>query len=205
MHTMSDGLDLDDYRTVVIALTGPPAAGKSTATTMLRDMGVPCMDTGEAIRSEARDRHDQSDPDEEYVWNVAELIREEHGAAGPTAITADWIEEQRRVGNEVICISSLREQAEVDWLRNNVGPTLVVRIDANKYTRCERYAERELDSDDRESVDTDRVTELHEELFERELRESPYPDHDVQIRNEDSVRLNQLWRKLENVVTVADA
>lgn len=196
-------IDLDDYRTVVLTLTGPPAAGKSTAVKMLRDMGIPCKDTGEAIRETAHERYD--DPNEDQVWTVAELLRDEHGPAAPTIVAEDWIKEERAHGHEVVCVSSIREEAEADWLRENVGPTLTVRIEASQYARCERYAESKIDATDRESVDAERIKELHDECMQRERRESPYPPHDVLIENEDSIGMHDLWRKLENVVTVLQA
>lgn len=191
---------------VVLALTGPPAAGKSTAVTILRDMGVPCKDTGDAIRDEAHRRHNGSgEPDEDYIWDIAGVIREEHGPAGPTMIAEDWIDEQIEDGSGVICVSSIREQAEADWLRENVGTTLVVRIDADSHARTERYVDSKLENEEREAVSRERVQELREELYERELREQPYPKHDVQIRNENSIQMRDLWEKLENVVTALDA
>lgn len=198
-------IDLDNYRTVVLALTGPPAAGKSTVVGLLRDLGVPCKDTGEAIRERAHDQYNgTAEPDEDYIWNVAELVREDHGPAGPTIITENWIKSKRMEGEELICISSIREQAEADWLRENVGPTLVVSIDADAHARSNRYVEDKLEAN-RDAVDRERVQELRGELYERELREKPYPEHDVQIRNEDNLSMFELQRKLERLVTALDA
>lgn len=182
----------------VLALTGPPAAGKSTVTDMLEDMGVPCKSTGDAVRDEAARRHD--DPDEDDVWDVAQSLRDEHGDAGPTVACSEWIEEQDA---DLICIADLRDQAEVEWLRENVGPTLVVRVDADSHARTERYVDRELDAtEDRDAVAAERLDALREELYERELREAPYPDHDLTLLNEDSVSMRTIWDRLDNVTTV---
>jgi len=194
-------IDLDDYRVVVLALTGPPAAGKSTAVKMLRDMGIPCKDTGEAIREKAREAYD--DPNEDQMWAQAELLREEHGPAAPVIVAEDWIKQERAHGHEVVCVSSLREHASVEWLRENVGPTLCVRIDATLYDRTERYLETKLDND--EVVSSEEEQEIKEEIIEREERETPYPQHDVQIENPNSTGMHDFWQKLENVVEVLDA
>jgi len=194
-------IDLDDYRVVVLALTGPPAAGKSTAVKMLRDMGIPCKDTGEAIREKAREAYD--DPNEDQIWAEAELLREEHGAAAPVIVAEDWIKNERAHGHEVVCLSSLREHASVEWLRENVGPTLCVRIEASRYDRTERYLQRKLDDDD--VVSSEEEQEIRHEVVEREEREKPYPQHDVQIENPNSTGMHHLWQKLENTVEVMDA
>jgi len=194
-------IDLDDYRVVVLALTGLPAAGKSTAVKMLRDMGIPCKDTGEAIREKAHEAYD--DPNEDQVWAQAELLREEHGAAAPVIVAEDWIKQERAHGHEIVCVSSLREQDSVEWLRENVGSTLCVRIEATLYDRTERYLQQKLDDD--EVVSQDEEQKIREEIIEREERETPYPQHDVQIENPNSTGMHHFWQKLENVVEVLDA
>lgn len=194
-------IPLDDYRVVVLALTGPPAAGKSTAVKMLRDMGIPCKDTGEAIREAAHDEYD--DPNEDQIWAHAELLRDNNGLAAPTMETEDWIKQERAHGHEVVCISSLREQAELEWLRENVGPTLCVRVEATRHDRTERYLSSKLEND--EVVSTEEEQSIKEEIVRREEREKPYPQHDVQIENPNSTGMRDFWQKLDNVVEVMGA
>lgn len=194
---------MSEYEVTVLVLVGPPAAGKSTIVDLLTDIGVPCKDTGDAIREEADRRYNGTgSPDEDYIWNVAELTREEHGDAGPTVIMSDWIEEQSSE-HDVICISSCRDQAEVDWLRDVASDVLVVQIDADAHSRSERYINMKLDDDERrDSISTERVSELRQQLYERELRESPYPRHDVTVQNEDSTHMHEIQQRLQNVVEV---
>lgn len=197
-----NAIDLDDHRVAVLALTGLPAAGKSTVSSMVRDLGVPCKDTGEAVREEAQDRYDE--PDEDDVWETAEDLRAEHGPAGPTIVAEDWIKQCVANGHEVICISSMREQAEADWLRDNVGATLVARIEADDYARQQRYIDMKLDDEDVESISREREQELLRELYEREYREMPYPDHDVVIKNQDSVSMRTVMERLEHLICVME-
>lgn len=186
----------------VIALTGPPAAGKSTITGIMRDIGVPVKDTGEAVRDEAAERYD--DPSEDDIWDVATSLRDEHGPAGPTIACKDWIDEQQ--GEPVICISGLRDQAEVEWLRENSGPTLVINVTAQQGDRCTRYVESKIDADSvHEAVSSKRVMEFIDEFHEREERERPYPDHDLEFMNENDVDVKEIYDRMENVVRVMSA
>lgn len=186
----------------VLVLIGEPAAGKSTIVDVLEDIGVPCRDTGDAIRAEAHERYDGTDePDEEYIWDVAGIIREEHGDAGPTKLCEDWIWDRAADGHDVVCISACRDQAEVDWLRDRIGTALVVKVAASDHTRSERYVEMHLD-DTEGAIDRDRVHELRQELYDREHRERPYPRHDVTLRNDNDVTMQEQYEKLQHLLRV---
>jgi len=186
----------------VLALIGRPCAGKSTVTDVLSDLGVPCVDTGDEVRQRTSERlQDDVEPDEADHWATAKYLRSEHGPAAPTILLDDWLQS---VGNDtdtqVACISSLRDQAEVEWIRDHssVDAVLVVEIVAGAYTRTERYVEKHLDDDaQRASISRDRLYQLRSELYERENRESPYPETDVSIHNDDEVSMRDLWRRLD--------
>lgn len=181
--------------TRVIALVGPPAAGKSTVMNMLSDFDVPSYSTGDAVRSATEQRID--DPSEDDYWETAEQLREEHGPEGPTVACANWIDART---SDLICVADQRAQAEIDWLRENVGPTLVINVDAPSHQRTKRYVERELDGK-HEPVNSEVVSDLREELYDREIREMPYPTHDLTLWNSDSVSMSEVWHKLDNLMT----
>lgn len=183
--------------TKVIAITGPPASGKSTISGMIDDLGVATIDTGEEMRAHA------NRSGEDGVWEFVTDLREREGPHATTKLALQ--RNPTAKFDDVICVSGLREQAEVDYIRENVGPTLVVRVDADTHARANRYVDSKLgDDEDRESVEYERVRELREELYKREMREMPYPDHDVSIRNEDSVQMYEIYRRLENLIDVID-
>lgn len=188
--------------TTILALTGPPASGKSTISSMLGAQDVPVISTGDAVRDRARDRHD--DPDEDDIWATAQALRDDHGPAGPTVACYDWIEE--RIGEyPLICVSDLRDQGEVAYLENKFSAdVLVIRVDTSSSAmRTRRYVERELGGDeDREAVSRERIAELRNELYERESREMPYPQHHVTILNDDDVRFSELADRLDGLVSV---
>jgi dephospho-CoA kinase len=194
-------IPLDQYRVTVLAIVGPPASGVSTVAQLCRDAGVPVRETDNAIREHAQEHYEN--PDDDQIRQTAQHIRSEHGPAGPTALCLDWIRDRRAHGYEVIGIASCRDQAEIDWLRDRVGPTLVVRIDANPYTRTQRYVDRELDQE-RSAVPMERIREIREELYDREQHEVPYPDHEVTIRNTDDTSIADLYGRIERLIEVLD-
>lgn len=179
----------------VLALTGPPAAGKSCIVDLLRSLDVPCRDTGELIRDEATARYD--DPTEDQVWDVATALRDEHGPAGPTQLATEWLDTVP-ASQDVVCLSSLRHEAEVSWLRTNVGPTLVVEVDAPRSERIQRYIDMKVD--EQGPVATDEIDELKVEMQEREIREAPYPDADLVLNNSDSQSMLNVQTRLEHTI-----
>lgn len=184
----------------VVVLTGKPASGKSTVAQFFADEGWPVRDTGDAIREEAHRRHD--DPDEDQVWEVAQAIRQDHGPAGPTKLLADWIQSEYEAGADAICVSSVREQAEVDWLDEHVGPTLVVEVSAPDSDRQQRYIDEHVGG---EVVDRQTELEVAEGLYEREYREMPYPDADVRLPNPNGDEMYTVMERVCALMEVIEA
>lgn len=189
----------------IIALTGPPAAGKSVVCDLFEDVGVPTVSTGEGVRELAENEYD--DPDEDDIWETAQELRDEHGPAGPT-ISCGWlIDKQVEVRDEpLVVVSDLRHQAEVDFLQDEYDTVLVVRVDTrNPSERTRRYVDREIGNlGDDEQADRDRARELRQELYERERRESPYPRHHVTLLNGADVRTPELMERVAGLASALD-
>lgn len=189
--------------TKIIALTGPPAAGKSTVCELFGDLGVPSVSTGDGVREEAHQRYD--DPTEDDIWATAESLREELGEAGATIACRDLIDDYAS-GHEIVAVSDLRHQAEVRWLDEHYESVLVVRVDTRNATeRTRRYVQREVDMvESDEPVPAERERELRQEIRDRELRESPYPRHHLTLLNDDSRRIDEILYQLEGVCEFVD-
>lgn len=189
--------------TRILALTGPPAAGKSTVCSLFEDLGVPTVSTGDGIRAEAEQQYD--DPTEDDIWQTAQDIREELGPAGPTMACEGHIHDYS-MNHDIVVVSDLREQAEADWLRETYDHVLVVQVDTrNESERVRRYVQREVGNlGHDETVDADRERELRAEIRERERREAPYPDHHITLLNDDTVRTDELIYRLERLCTFID-
>lgn len=196
--TSQSALDDATDEPAVLVVVGLPAAGKSTITDILSDIGVDVIDTGDAMRSIAADQLD--DPSEDEIWDWVSEQRDVIGPHAPTQIALDEVE----YSGDVIVVSSCRAQEEVDWIRGNVGPTLVMKVEASPHTRSRRYIEDRI-NDSKESISRERELELREELYDREHREAPYPDHDISVINENSVSMQEIYTRMENLVSVLRA
>lgn len=208
MNTFDRSHKSQEQRLIALVLTGPPAAGKTTITELLADHGIPTVDTGELIRDEARMRSDdETEVTEDTCWSVARELRSIYGDMAPTCLLGDgWLQEQRTNDEDIICVSAVRNEAEVDWLRDHVDTVLVVRVCANYIDRMHRYVEMNIDTSmDRASVSEDRVNELREQLAERERRERPYPQSDVRLNAGDTIRFGRLTEQLSNIVAALRA
>lgn len=189
----------------VIALTGPPAGGKSTVCSLFEDLGVPTVGTGDGVRREARERYD--DPSEDEIWETAQSLREEHGPAGATVACQEdidiWLEEYDK---PFVVVSDLREDAEVDWLEEQYGAVLVIRVDtSSRSERVRRYVDREVGNlHTHEPIPVETEEDLREEIREREKREAPYPKHHLTFMNDNAIRTDEILCRLQGICEFID-
>lgn len=188
----------------IIALTGPPAGGKSTVCSLFEDLGVPTVGTGDGVRERAAEKWD--DPTEDQIWQTAQDLRETFGPAGPTMACEELINEHILDSEPIVVVSDLREQAEVEWLEGSYGPVFVVSVDTrNRSERVRRYVDREVGNlHEHDPIPAETEQTLREELREREQREAPYPDHHLTLLNDNSVRIDELMCRLRGICRFVD-
>ena len=174
-HVVAESLDV-----TVVALVGPPAAGKSTIRKIFSDYGVAGCDlvehtsAGEIV-------------DEKWMDAVDETLEEANGAIP-----------------HVACIESPIDEYQVDYIRGRSTGTLVVRVDVqDRGDRLERFVDRELTKQKKDSdiVASDLLVDLQSTAARREFFEAPYPAHDVLIYNDDDVMTSELVDRCANIVT----
>jgi dephospho-CoA kinase len=149
----------------VLAFVGAPAAGKTVAALVAKDMGIPIITMGDVIRGELKR---QGLPlSDENAGRIATELREREGL---DAIAKRCIPRIRAVmggvGGEakktVFVIDGIRGTAEVELFKKEFGPDFtLVRVDTPRIRRYERIKARGR-ADDARTL---------EEFKEREERE----------------------------------
>jgi len=130
----------------VLAFVGAPAAGKTEAASVAREMGIPVITMGDVIRDELRRRG--LSLNDENAGRIANELRE---CEGMDAIAKRCIPLIRgieaagaqKVKKKVIVIDGIRGIAEVKTFKKEFGTDFVlIRIDAPLILRYERIKRR---------------------------------------------------------------
>jgi len=130
----------------IIGLVGMPGSGKSEASRVAHQMGLPVVVMGDVIRHEAM-RLDL-EPTDENLGRIGNMLREEKG---PSIIAKRTFDIARRLGKEVVIVDGLRSKAEVDLFRSSLADFKLIEIWSPPETRLKRIRARGR-SDDANSV-----------------------------------------------------
>ena len=121
---------------LVIAITGMPGAGKSTAARALESLNLKRIVMGDVIREETRRR--ALDPDPKNTGNVMKELREKLGEGAVAELSLQAIKALRE---DVVIVDGIRSVAEVDVFRRNAHVVLLA-IHASRKRRFELLKER---------------------------------------------------------------
>ena len=139
----------------IVAITGMPGAGKSTAAQALVKQGWKRVVMGDVIRSETRRRG--LEPNARNTGEVMRSLREERGEAAVADLCLETI---AKMGADKVVVDGIRSVAEVDAFRKRAD-VMLVAVDASPTRRFELLKERGRSDDP-----------LSREMFEqRDLRE----------------------------------
>jgi dephospho-CoA kinase len=139
----------------IVAVTGMPGAGKSTAAQALVQKGWKRVVMGDVIRKEAKRR--SLEPDSKNTGDVMRLLRKEHGEA---AVADLCLKEIEKMGAKKVVVDGIRSMAEVAEFRKK-AEVLLVAVHASPTRRFELLKERGRKDDPL----------THEMFVERDRRE----------------------------------
>ena len=120
----------------IVAITGMPGAGKSTAAQALVKLGWTRVVMGDVIRAEAKRRG--LEPDAKNTGEVMKLLRREKGESAVADLCLGTI---ARLNAEKVVVDGIRSMAEVEAFRRK-GAVLLVAVDASPERRFELLKER---------------------------------------------------------------
>ncbi|MDG7011077.1 MAG: AAA family ATPase [Nitrososphaerota archaeon] len=122
--------------TLIVAVTGMPGAGKSTATVALVREGWKLVVMGDVIRAETERRG--LEPSAKNTGEVMKLLRKERG---PAAVAELCLESILKARTERVVVDGIRSMAEVEAFRKQ-AKVLLVAIVASPSRRFELLRER---------------------------------------------------------------
>jgi dephospho-CoA kinase len=120
----------------IVAVTGMPGAGKSTAAQALVQRGWKRVVMGDVIRAETKRRG--LEPDAKNTGDVMKLLRKERGEA---AVAELCLKEIEKLGANKIVVDGIRSMTEVDEFRKK-AEVLLVAVHASPTRRFELLKER---------------------------------------------------------------
>ncbi|RUM34863.1 MAG: hypothetical protein DSY33_01065 [Archaeoglobus sp.] len=127
----------------IIAFVGLPLSGKSTASSVAREMGIPVVVMGDVVREEVEKRG--LPLTDENAGKVANELRKMEGM---DAIAKRCIKRIREKNADVIVVDGIRGLAEVDRFKKTFGDDFVlVAIECPLELRFERLKNRQRDDD----------------------------------------------------------
>jgi Uncharacterized protein conserved in archaea len=127
----------------VIAFVGMPGAGKSEASAVAREMGMPVVIMGDVLRDEVRGRG--LPPTDENIGGVANQLRKDEGM---DAIAKRCIPKIEALQARAVVIDGIRGIAEVETFKRAFGENFtLVKIDAPFELRLERLRRRARSDD----------------------------------------------------------
>lgn len=128
----------------VLAFVGAPAAGKTEAASVAKEMGIPVITMGEVIREELRRR--SLSLSDENAGKVATELRDREGMDAIAKRCIPLIRkeiEKKKVGKTGIVIDGIRGIAEVERFKKEFSSDFIlVRVEAPLILRYERIKSR---------------------------------------------------------------
>ncbi len=171
----------------VLAITGQPGSGKTTAIDAIRDLGV-VVTMGDVVRNEARKRN--LEPSGNNIGKIAKDLRAEYG---PTIIAEKCVDLIKSKNEEVVFVDGVRSLSEINIFRR-FWKFPIISIVVDEEIRFNRLFKRDR-SDDPKNL---------EELTERDKRELEFgldkvlENADYTIQNNSSIE--NLKKKVRNLI-----
>ncbi len=132
-----------EIQILVFAFVGPPAAGKTEAASVAKELGIPVITMGEVIRAELRKRG--LPLNDKNAGRIANELRAREGMDAIAKRCIPRIKARKKSAGKgiVVVVDGVRGIAEVEAFKKEFGNEFVlVRVDAPLSLRYERIRSR---------------------------------------------------------------
>jgi predicted RNA binding protein with dsRBD fold (UPF0201 family)/adenylate kinase family enzyme len=174
----------------LIAFVGYPLSGKSTASKIARDLGIPVVVMGDVVREEVRKRG--LELNDENAGKIANYLRERDGM---DAIAKMCIPKIRDLESKVVVVDGIRGIAEIERFKREFGEDFfLIGITSSPQKRLQRAKKRGRE-DDVSNLQDLRMRDFREESWG--LKEA-LEECDILVENE--LDLESFKEKIENLL-----
>lgn len=130
-----------DISLLIVAVTGMPGAGKSTAAQALEKKGWKRVVMGDVIRNETKRRG--FEPDSKNTGEVMKQLRKERGEAAVAELCLETIQKAR---TDKVVVDGIRSMAEVETFKKSADVVLI-GVHASRLRRFALLKERGRNDD----------------------------------------------------------
>lgn len=149
----------------IVAVTGMPGSGKSTAIKVAKELGYSCIRFGQLTIDTVRERGMEVTPENEQI--VREDLRKKHGMAAYATLNLPTIEQM--LGKNNVVIDGLYSWSEYKVLKEKYGDRLtMLAIHVPPKLRYQRLSARKTDISDK---DLNNRTISKEDAMKRDVAE----------------------------------
>ncbi|MDD1673773.1 MAG: flagellar hook-basal body complex protein FliE [Methanomicrobiales archaeon] len=165
---------------MVVGIVGLPASGKGEFSRVAREMGIPVVVMGDAIRQAVTDARKL--PTDKNLGQMGDMLRAEKGMDAVASVCIPVIERQI---SPLVVVDGIRGDAEVKCLRNHFPNFYLVGIEASFALRLQRLKDRKRSDDSSREIDLqdrdarERAWGLDEALLEADCTLSNEGDLDT--------------------------
>ncbi|MHA1145559.1 MAG: AAA family ATPase [Candidatus Helarchaeota archaeon] len=121
----------------IFTLVGMPGAGKSEATKLIEDLGIPVIIMGDVIREEMRRNGIELTRE-----NMGKFTREIREHLGWDIVAKKCVEKIKNIEADILIIDGVRNPEEIEYFKNNLEKFKVIYVKASPETRFQRLRAR---------------------------------------------------------------
>jgi dephospho-CoA kinase len=180
----------ENKSTLIIGLTGSFGSGCSTLAKALKELGFKYFSLSDIVKEEWQNKNKNKNVDSAPRYQLQEIgnnLRKRYGYDFLAKETSNRANQTVKGKEELIVFDSIRNTAEIRWLRNNNPNFYLIAVDCSRPIRWgrikqEKYYEHKNKSTEIDFIKDDEIDRDQEELFGQQVQLCVY-EADIVINN----------------------